>query len=143
VKNKVTASAAVVDTNVVSFFLRSDTRYTLYKPHLDDKELLLSFMSLAELHRWALKRYWKEPRLSKLQQYISTNYAIHYADEELCRRWAAVREECRKKGRAIDTDDAWIAATALMLNLPLITHNYKDFFHIEGLEVVSEEALES
>jgi len=131
-------NAAVIDTNIVSFIIKADTRAALYKHHMEDKAWILSFMSFAELHRWAIKWHWKTPRLSKLDHYLSASYTIHYADDVLCRKWAEVREECRKKGRAIDTDDAWIAATALILDLPLVTHNYKHFAHVEGLKVLSE-----
>jgi predicted nucleic acid-binding protein len=34
--------------------------------------------------------------------------------------------------------DAWIAATALLHDLPLITHNRWDFEDIRGLNVISE-----
>ncbi len=41
----------VVDTDVVSSFFKRDTRATLYRPHLADRLLLLSFMTVAELER--------------------------------------------------------------------------------------------
>jgi tRNA(fMet)-specific endonuclease VapC len=136
-------TAAVIDTNIVSFIIKADSRAALYKAHMEHRDWILSFMSFAELHRWVIKWHWKTPRLNKLDNYLSTYYTIHHEDEVLCRKWAEIREECRKKGKAIDTDDAWIAATALVLDLPLITHNYKDFCHVEGLEVISVGVSES
>ena len=41
--------AALVDTDVVSFTFKRDTRHHLYRPHLDGKLLSLSFMTVAEL----------------------------------------------------------------------------------------------
>jgi len=41
----------VVDTDVVSFLYKRDTRALLYTPYLDGKLTLISFMTIAELHR--------------------------------------------------------------------------------------------
>lgn len=41
-------------------------------------------------------------------------------------------------GRTLPFADSWIAATALSLGLPLVTHNRADFEGIAGLTVVSE-----
>ena len=38
----------IVDTDVVSFLLKGDTRAQAYRPHLQNKSLALSFMTLAE-----------------------------------------------------------------------------------------------
>lgn len=38
----------------------------------------------------------------------------------------------------ISAADAWIAATALLYGVPLVTHNRKDFEGIDGLVVISE-----
>jgi tRNA(fMet)-specific endonuclease VapC len=42
------------------------------------------------------------------------------------------------KGRPVDPSDAWIAATAIRYNLPLVTHNRRHFDGITGLQVISE-----
>jgi predicted nucleic acid-binding protein len=43
----------------------------------------------------------------------------------------------RRQGRPIQTADAWIAATALHLNVPLVTHNPHDYRGVIGLTVLS------
>ena|SRR5215831_7090039 len=40
---------AVIDTDVVSYLFKGDTRGDLYQPHLDSKLGVLSFMTVAEL----------------------------------------------------------------------------------------------
>lgn len=47
-------ATVVVDTDVVSYLFKSDTRAQLYRPLLMGKLPLISFMTLAELDRWAL-----------------------------------------------------------------------------------------
>ena len=46
----------IVDTDVVSFLLKDDTRAHLYRPHLQDNTLALSFMTVAEMYQWAYVR---------------------------------------------------------------------------------------
>jgi len=55
-------------------------------------------------------------------------------------RKAACRaaSDARRSGRPIATADAWNAATALLLGLPLVTHNRSHFAHVAGLTIISE-----
>jgi hypothetical protein len=39
-------------------------------------------------------------------------------------------------GRAMTTGDAWIAATAIRWDLPLVTADYRDFEHVRALTLV-------
>jgi hypothetical protein len=52
----------MVDTNVMSFLFERDTRAEWYRPRLTGKLLVLSFMTVAELDRWALERNWGQAR---------------------------------------------------------------------------------
>jgi predicted nucleic acid-binding protein len=55
----------------------------------------------------------------------------------LCVQWAEISVAARKKGRPIQTADAWIAASALYYQVPLITHNHSDYSMVEGLTLLS------
>jgi tRNA(fMet)-specific endonuclease VapC len=48
-----------------------------------------------------------------------------------------LRAERQAIGRTIASQDAWIAATALRHNLPLVTNNAKDFQNIPELKVLT------
>ena len=61
----------------------------------------------------------------------------HSGHQTLCRQWAQVRVERQSAGRAISPQDAWIAATALRHDLPLVTHNIKDFLGISNLRLIT------
>ncbi len=58
------------------------------------------------------------------------------SDDETCWYWAKVRS---MKGYPIADTDAWIAATALRYNIPLVTHNVKHFIPAQnlGLKIIS------
>ena len=108
--------SVVADTDVISFLFKSDSRAVLYEGHLAGKEIVISFMTLVELRQWPLQRNWGAPRRRKLEENISSFTILHYDD--LCRKRAEVVESGRRTGRPIDTADAWIAATALLMTFP-------------------------
>lgn len=58
-------------------------------------------------------------------------------DIELCRIWANLRAERQTIGQPLLAQDAWIAATAVRHDLPLVTHNAKDFQNIPKLQVLT------
>ncbi len=54
----------VVDTDVASFVFKGDTRAKLYEPHLSGRQLIVLFMTVAELYRWAAEKNWGAKRVS-------------------------------------------------------------------------------
>ena len=130
-------TAIVVDTDVVSYLFKGDTRGFLYRPHIAGKLLLISFMSLAELRQWSLLKNWGERRQRELENFRE-DYAVIHSDDRLCTKWAEVTRSAIRSGQPIDTADAWMAATALLYGLPLVTHNRNHYLGVDGLTVISE-----
>lgn len=128
--------AVVVDTDVVSFQFKSDTRAKLYRPYLIGQTAFVSFMTIAELDEWTELSGWGTPKLERLHHFLG-KFAVLYADRAVCRRWAEARSQARRNGLPIEAADGWIAATALHLNAPLVTHNPGDYAGIEGLTLLS------
>jgi tRNA(fMet)-specific endonuclease VapC len=128
---------AVVDTDVVSFLVRRDSRAHLYLPHLQDRLLVISFMTLAELQRWVLRYNWGQRRQAILDTELQ-RYIIDWPDAELCERWAEVMAQAERAGRPMAGADAWQAATALLNDVPLISHNRRHFAGVPGLTLISE-----
>jgi tRNA(fMet)-specific endonuclease VapC len=52
------AEGYILDTDVISYLFRRDTRAEAYRPYLTGRFLAVSFMTIAELDRWALQRNW-------------------------------------------------------------------------------------
>jgi tRNA(fMet)-specific endonuclease VapC len=130
-------TSIVVDTDVVSFSFKQDTRAALYKSHLANKLQVISFTTVAELHQWAMIYNWGQTKQGQLAEYLRY-FIIFYSDYNLCLKWAEVRNSARKSGRPMETADAWIAATALLHDVPLITHNYKDYAGADSLKIITE-----
>jgi tRNA(fMet)-specific endonuclease VapC len=129
-------TTVLLDTNVVSYLFKGDTRAAAYAPLVQGQRLAISFMTVAELFEWAATRRWGQTRLTRLEQTLTT-YLIIPIDVELCRQWGALRARQQATGRTIAPQDAWIAATAVRHQLPLVTHNTGDFQHIPGLDIRS------
>jgi tRNA(fMet)-specific endonuclease VapC len=129
-------NAVLLDTNIVSFLLKGDSRIEAYLSFLEQKQLAISFMTVAELYQWAFIRNWGQARIRQLENKLQHDYLVLPADITTCRYWAKVRADCQALGKPISSQDAWIAATALHYQLPLITHNVKDFIHITQLNLL-------
>ena len=95
-------------------------------------------MTLAELERWPLERNWGISRRAELAQHW-TKYTVLPVNRELCAKWAEVSFGARRKGRPIQTADAWIAASALLYRAPLITNNASDYSMVDNLQLLTRD----
>jgi tRNA(fMet)-specific endonuclease VapC len=119
-------TACVVDTNVASFMLDDRPELERYLGEFEPETVIyLSFQTLAELRLGALNRRWSATRQHTLQAFVDTLEVVQCTDE-LCHRWAQVMHEARQAGRRLEAGDGWVAATALLLDVPLLTHD-RDF----------------
>jgi predicted nucleic acid-binding protein len=128
-------NALVLDTNIVSYLMRGDTRAEPYRRHFEGKTLAVSFMTLGELYEGAYRRGWSQEKLRRLQEQIKSYVVIPFSPL-LCETWGRIRAD--RKHSPIAVDDAWIAATAVAHGCPLVTHNPNDFTGITGLHTITE-----
>jgi predicted nucleic acid-binding protein len=127
----------VVDTDVWSYVYKGRHEAKLYEPHLLNTILVISFQTQAELLRWADAAGWGERRREHLESRMQSCMILHSSDV-LSLRWAEAMEGARRNGHPISAADAWIAATALHIGAPLVTHNRSHFIGVNGLKVISE-----
>ena len=129
----------VVDTCVVSYLYSGVPLADKYRERVGADDKAISFMTFAELYYGTLKRNWSEAKRDELLAHVQQDYDIFPCDRALCARWAEVREQSRPTGRQLSVADSWIAATALLYDAPLVTHNRKHFKVLEPeLTVISE-----
>ena len=131
-----TAPFILLDTDVLSYFFRRDTRAEAYRSLIEGSVVAISFMTVAEIYQWAYLKGWGEPRVAAMELALRRYVTVPFS-QGLCRRWAAVRAERFHKGRPISPQDAWIAATALENECPLLSNNHADFEGIDGLKMLS------
>jgi tRNA(fMet)-specific endonuclease VapC len=121
-------NAIVVDTGVFGAdLLRTQTPLvTSYLPFLAGRPALISFISAAELRYGARRAGWGGPRLRRLDDRIASAEIV-WPGPDLAAAYVDLRVACAAQGHAlgerIHEADRWIAATAVWLGVPLVTHD--------------------
>jgi len=127
----------IIDTNIVSYVMRGSSEAWAYAAHLKGKLIAISFVTVGELYYGAEKGNWGQKKRLQLETAIK-NYVVIPYDHEIAKQYGKVVAERQRLGRPISFNDAWIAACALRHDTPLVTHNFKDFEAISGLQVITE-----
>lgn len=129
-------SQVILDTDVVSFLFKNDTRAERFLPFMQDQRLIISFMTEAELERWVLQSHWGAMRVQRFRVFM-TRFVVIPSSRDLILKWADVMVAARSVGRRIEVADAWIAATALLYEAPLLTNNPTDYSGVPGLITIA------
>jgi tRNA(fMet)-specific endonuclease VapC len=126
----------VLDTDVVSFIYKEKTQAKFFYPHLQNRVIAVSFISIGELFHGAYHDNWGENRMLSLERHLE-NYLILEYDYPVCLRWAAIKHECEQNGHPISDSDCWIAACAMHHHCSLATNNTRHFNHVNGLSLIT------
>ena len=124
-----------LDTNIVTY-TSSDTDWKeIYEPIIYGKQLFISFMTLAELLEAVHHKKMSAKHIQKYLNDVRSRYTVIPWNDAICNYFASVRVQ--RRNRPISVPDALIAATALAYDLPIVTHNAKDFTEIDGLRLIT------
>lgn len=126
---------ALVDTDVISFIFNNSQHGVPYRQYMRKRTLLISFMTRAEIERGMRLSSWGFKKRDEMEGFLTTKFAVIHTNDAICRKWAEITSI---KERPVAYADAWIAATAIVYRVPLITHNRKHFEGIPGLKMISE-----
>jgi tRNA(fMet)-specific endonuclease VapC len=124
----------LLDTNICSAHLKNvrsaNSRFIQYAG-----ALAISVVTLGELSSWVLRRKVSPRHLNGLLALISdvTILDVHY---DVGWKYGELNSELLDRGLPPPGMDLLIAATALVHNLTLVTHNTQDFANIDGLTIV-------
>jgi tRNA(fMet)-specific endonuclease VapC len=77
---------------------------------------------------------WSQKRVEWLRLFLS-RFVVVPSSHDFVLKWAEAMVGARRNGRRIETADAWIAATALLYDVPLLTHNKTDYLGVPGLQL--------
>ena len=112
----------VLDTSIGSMVVDQRPTLELYRPHLQSGLSVLPFQAVAEMRLGASLAQWGEARLTRLERFFA-DVLIQEYNEALMRCWVQIMREARQVGRRLESSDGWMAATALLLDAPLLTHD--------------------
>lgn len=133
------ADFILLDTNILSFILRNDTRAEKYAPFIEGRIPVISFVTVAEMYFGAYKGKWGARSFRELESFLRKYVVIEF-NYQICREWGVIKAQLEEIGRPVEDDnDIWIAATARVTEIPLITHNPKHFINIPNLKLITVE----
>lgn len=109
-----------------------------YRSLIADRLVVVSFASVTELRYGAIKAGWSELRRRALERDL-TRFVIVQPDDKLMAVCAALRAQCEASGhplgQKVHEADRWIAATALRLEVALVSDDGV-FRNVPGLTVI-------
>jgi predicted nucleic acid-binding protein len=112
----------LVDTDVLSYRYGKRTEFELFKPYLIGKTPAISFISYGEALGGEKSARWSETNISKYENYLRS-YLLIPGDINLVREYANTKASCKFAGVGISDNDCWIAATAILHSIPLLTND--------------------
>ena len=83
---------------------------------------------------WGVLENWGARRKSELRRHLS-QYDVIWPSPQLVETCSRLRSTMRGGGHTMQSADAWIAATAIMLGCPLASRD-RDFSRIPNLQVI-------
>ncbi len=128
-------STLLLDTDVFSYLFKDHFLADAYRSHVKGQIVAISFMTVAEVFQGAFRAGWGAKRIERLEEQIKS-YLVIPSSNPISRKWGEVR--FIRRHQPISAEDAWIAATALEQDYPLVTHNSSHFHSIPGLTIITE-----
>ena len=139
------------DTNLLLLLLRKYNRWFKIKEQFDLENTInfISIVSLGELWSLGLRNQWGENRLSQIEDLAQDFTIVDISIDSLINCYGEIDAFSQNKlkhrplpitARNMGKNDLWIAATASVLNLTLITSD-QDFNHLTP-DFLSLEALD-
>jgi tRNA(fMet)-specific endonuclease VapC len=123
----------LIDTDVCSAYLKGDRnvwqRFMQYGGRLH-----LSSITVGELFTWALRGQAPPKRLTALLDLLR-DVTVLDVTADVGRKFGELRASLLDKGQGTPDLDLFIAATALVHGLTLVTHNVQDYAKLPGLQV--------
>ena len=124
----------LLDTNAVSEWVkpRPNIGVIRWMESVDEDRILLSVISLSEL-RYGIERLAHGSRRNRLETWLQNELPLRFegrilsVDETVAEAWGKTMSRSETLGRRMGLMDAFLAATALVHDLTLVTRNVSDF----------------
>ncbi len=105
-----------------------------FEPKRPLQDCAISVVVLGELESGVRRSRRVEHNRAALDEWLAAVQVIDL-NADVGRRYGTLRAHLAAAGRLIGPNDLWIAAHALSLDLPLVSHNLREFERVPGLAV--------
>jgi predicted nucleic acid-binding protein len=129
----------LLDTNIVLHFTRASSPVAIaveqqFQLTASAFRPAICEVTIAEMWAFAMSRSWGESRKDLLKRTINDLLVIPIGDSRIHQRWAELRTDSLQKGSSIqhDHNDLWIAATAHVAGLTLLSTDVKAFLPLRA-----------
>lgn len=124
----------LIDTDIIIYSIKGDS--TVHNHFLQNENIpkSISVITYGELLFGAKKSKNHERNLAVVYR-IKELFPIIDIDKAIIETFSELKADLSKTGSPIDDFDLLIAATALTMNLALVTNNEKHFNRIKGLKI--------
>ncbi len=127
-------SGFLLDTNCISEVVRvkPEPRVLEWMEAADEGLLYLSVLTLGEIRK-GLAGLSQSKRRTHLEAWLEVELQARFSgrilpiDAAVADRWGVLAADAKRKGTALSTIDALLAATALHYNLTIVSRNVSDF----------------
>lgn len=127
-------SGFLLDTNCISELVRPrpELRVLEWMEAADETMLYLSVLTLGEIRK-GLAGLTQGKRRTRLETWLEIVLQARFSgrivpiDTAIADRWGLLAAEGKRKGKALSIIDGLLAATALHLNLTVVSRNASDF----------------
>ncbi len=124
----------LLDTNVVSEWAKPspDPGVWAWVSEADEDRVFLSVVTIAELRR-GIACMTESARRRRLDEWLRHDVTVRFEgrilpiDQAIADAWGEIAAEREARGHAISAMDGFIAATAAVHGLTLVTRNTRDF----------------
>jgi tRNA(fMet)-specific endonuclease VapC len=126
---------AVIDTNIISAFMRGNHQVILkIEEYLEEYDTLtISVITYYEIMR-GIKALASESKVKAFHEFMSA-CNIEEIDLIVAGKAAEIYDELRSAGKLVEDADILIAATAMTHGMVVVTDNTQHFKRIRGLKV--------
>ncbi|MGA2429984.1 MAG: type II toxin-antitoxin system VapC family toxin [Candidatus Acidiferrum sp.] len=129
----------LLDTNVVSELAKPQPNMSVVRwlHDADEDDLFISVITLAEL-RIGVHRLAASARRERLEAWVREQLAERFesrilvVDEEIAEMWGQLMATSEARGRRMNVMDCFLAATAVVHQVTLVTRNVDDFSGFGG-----------
>ena len=125
----------LLDTNIISYWMRGDQQLINKIKSYSPSDLSLSTVTLAEIYYGIEKSPVKKKERRLKIEHIKSELDIYPFNEQAAVKYGTIRAALEKRGKPISERDTQIASIALANKLCIVTHNTKEFSCIPKLKV--------